>query len=173
MTKFEMKAERANIQRRGSIARAWIGADRQVSPTNAFELQQRVQNSNQHGFAHGAGGGNGNFFSGLTQFLNLFADEGAELVKSFFFGVAVAYASPRKQVGAMADVAMVVFAPQDKFKITVFGFHLVTSRMALRTCFFDTTGKRQRQLCGSSGNGRNWTQWLILTFGLQPRMDTN
>ena len=66
---------------------------------------------NQHGVAHGAGGGNGNFLSGLAQFLDFFANQNTELMKCFFFGSTVAHTAPRKHVGAMADITAVLLAP--------------------------------------------------------------
>lgn len=70
--------------------------------------------------------------------------QASKVQRKFFLRRAVANAAPRKQIRAIADVTIVVVAPRNKFQIAVFGFHLVTSRMALRTCFPDNDAHHRR-----------------------------
>ena len=68
--------------------------------------------------------------AGLAQILHFLTDQRAEFPVSVFFRGRVADATPREEVWTVADVLAVFFAPAHKSQVLVFGFHLVTSRMA-------------------------------------------
>jgi hypothetical protein len=45
----------------------------------------------------------------------------------------VAHAAPRKQIGTVSDVRVVLVTPAHEFEVLIFFFHFFTSRTALRT----------------------------------------
>ena len=74
-----------------------------------------------HGFAHGAGGDGQQRFLFAFQVGDFLADEGRELLgDGSLFGI-VADTAPGEQIRAIADIALVVVAPADKFQVLVGG----------------------------------------------------
>src|SRR5882724_3735794 len=84
----------------------------------------------------------------------------------FLFGCPVADFTPRKQIKAIADIQIISLFPPNKLEKSVLCFHLVASRIALRTCFSSAfiDGTCQPFPCEYSASCRTSMRHSLKTF---------
>lgn len=91
--------------------------------------------SGRYGLPHRPSAGGRELLAGTPQVLDFLHHERTQLAVRFFLGIGVTDTAPGEQVGTVAYVLTVRFLPPNELEILILRFHLLTSRIAVRTWF--------------------------------------